>query len=468
MMKILMTGATGLIGKPLVYKLLVEGHEIFALSRSPHKLPELPEENIISWTDDKIPELGLIKGGFDAVIHLAGEGIADKKWTKQRKTQLWNSRVNGTKNLITAISKLNPNDRPKLLISGSAIGYYPLSPDESNQADSQSKKTQSKNAFDENSPQGNGFLSELCQNWEKEANIANHLGLRTVILRTGLVLAKGGGVLKKTGPVVLGNGKQWMSWIHIQDIIEFILFALKNETLHGPFNLTSPNPVTNSEYTKQASSLMGFPLTLPAPSTVLALALGELSQAVLGSQKVLPKKTVQAGFEFKYPELKLALTDLLKDHSFIKNTFHSDLFVPLPRSQVFNFFSLAENLEILTPPWLNFHILKKSTEKVQTGTLIDYKLKIHGVPVKWKTLISDWNPDYSFVDNQLKGPYKKWHHLHTFTDVHGGTLISDHVTFENPGWIFGKLIDPLIKKDVTQIFNFRKNKIKELVAQGKL
>ena len=123
-------------------------------------------------------------------------------------------------------------------------------------------------------------------------------------------------------------------------------------------------------------------------------------------------------------------------------------------------------MKVLTPPWLNFRIRRKSTSDIEKGSLIDYQLKIHGVPVRWRTVIREWNPDQSFVDFQLKGPYRKWHHLHTFDDVEGGTLISDEVNFEIPGWIFGNLLLPLVKKDVSEIFNYRQKKIKEIYLQN--
>ena len=166
-------------------------------------------------------------------------------------------------------------------------------------------------------------------------------------------------------------------------------------------------------------------------------------------------------FKFKYVQLDDALKNLLGSASLTQHLFTTKQFVPSGRKDVFSFFSKAENLEVLTPTWLNFHIQKKSTPEIEKGTLIDYQLKIHGVPVKWRTEIREWNPDSSFVDFQLKGPYNKWHHLHTFEDVPGGTLICDEVTFKIPGWIFGNLLLPLIRKDVGEIFKYRQTKIKD-------
>jgi uncharacterized protein (TIGR01777 family) len=450
-MKIVLTGASGLIGKKLTYALMRDGHEVFALARSPEKLPELPPKNIFVWNDQKVPSPEIFKN-CDAVIHLAGEGIADKLWTKDRKAKLRESRVIGTKNLVEAVASLPADQRPHTFISGSAIGFY---------GDSSEQK-------DETSPAGQGFLAELCRDWEAAAAPCEKLGLRTVYLRTGLVLAREGGLLSKSGPAVLGDGTQWMSWIHIEDVVALILFALAHAQIRGPLNLTAKNPVTNKDFTKGFAKATRFPFTVSAPKFAIYLLAGDLSQAILSNQKIVPTLALAAGFKFKFDRLEDALNDLLGDRKLLDNSYSAKQFVPFPRSEVFSFFSRAENLEILTPPWLNFHILDQSTPTVKKETLINYKLNIHGVPVKWRTLIKEWNPDSSFVDFQLKGPYKLWHHRHKFEDVPGGTLISDDVTFQIPGWIFGKMLLPLIKKDVQEIFAYRQEKIKELCAEGRL
>lgn len=447
-MKILVTGATGLIGRDLIYRMLINGHEVKALARSPEKLIELPRKNVIKWHHDQIPPLSFL-AGHDAVVHLAGEGIADQYWTKNRKLELWNSRVLGTKNLVTALSSLPPTEKPKVFISSSAIGFYQSIHE----------------AQDEESHSSNGFLSELCAEWEKSAKEAETKGIRTVILRTGLVLSKKGGILSKAGLLMLGTGKQWMSWIHIEDIIHFILYAIENQKLNGHYNLTAPYPITHEEFTQSVAKTIGFPITLPVPASVLKIALGEMSSMILANQKVLPTKTLASGFKFKFEKIEDAIKDLIEGASILDHYFSVRQFIPRGKSEVFSFFGKAENLEILTPPWLNFHIQKKSTEKIEKGSLIDYQLKIRRVPFKWKTLISQWSPENSFTDEQLKGPYQKWHHEHTFEEVLGGTLISDNITFRLPGWFFGKMLLPFVKKDINQIFEYRQEKIKSIYSQ---
>ena len=450
-LKILLTGATGLIGRKLIHCLITQGHEVSALARSPQKLPELPSDRVFSWSDEDVPSPEIFSG-IDIVVHLAGEGIADKLWTAERKKRLWDSRVEGTKNIVRAISKLAEASRPKAFISASAIGFY----------------GESTLPHHENGGVGTGFLPELCRNWEAAASQARELGLRTVWLRIGIVLAKESGFLSKAPPFILGSGSQWMSWIHIDDAVQLIDFAIKESAIEGELHLTAPNPVTNRDFMKIYAATKGVPLLLTAPKWVIKLLTGELSQIVLSSHRVKPLKALQLGFRFRFENLNEALENLIGQSKFTENFFSSRQFLPLPRDSVFSFFSKADNLEILTPPWLKFKILNQSTPEIIKGTLINYKLRIHGFPIRWCTLIKEWNLNESFVDTQLRGPYKKWYHLHTFEDVSGGTLISDHVTYEIPGWIFGKLMLPLIKRDVSAIFAYRQQKIQELVTKGRL
>jgi len=450
-MKIVVAGANGLIGKKLIFRLLLEGHDVVALARSPESLPELPSANIFKWSAQDQPPARIFEN-CDAVVNLAGAGIADVRWTPSRKKQIWDSRIVGTKNLVSTLKSMGSENRPKVFINASAIGFY---------QDGSSQQ-------DETSANGSGFLAELCYNWENSALEAEAANVRTVIMRTGLVLSNQGGVLEKSGSKILGSGQQWMSWIHIDDVVNFIIFAIQNQNLRGPFNLTAPQAVQNRQFAKTVAAVFNAPLVLPVPAFAIKAALGELSSAVLSNQNIYPKKTLESGFQFKFSRLEESLKDLGDGTTLTESTFSARQFVPLSRKTVFSFFAKAENLEALTPPWLNFHIVKKSTPEIQQGSIIDYKLKIHQIPVTWRTLISEWKPDNHFVDDQLKGPYSKWHHVHSFHEVRGGTLICDDVTFKVPGWCFGRLLLPLIKKDVQQIFNYRQKKIVELVKQGGL
>lgn len=441
-MKILITGASGLIGKHLLRDLQLKGHDVYALVRSRNSISEIASEKIFSWQQ---PHLEKDIAGINAVIHLSGEGVADKPWTKKRKKQLRESRLKTTSVLIQILEKIPSEQRPSVLISASAIGFYG---EDANQK------------FDEHSPQGKGFLAELCADWENESKKAIRLGLRHVNIRLGLVLSKEGGFLSKMGPFILGNGKQWMSWIHIDDVTGAIQQILQDSRFEGPVNLVSPNPIQAEALTKIFARQMGFPFTLKVPSFILKVVLGEMATTVIGSQKVLPEKLQKYDYPFVEPEFKQALGEIFKKNNFLDSYHVVSQFIAAPRTKIFDFFSTAENLETITPPWLNFKISKKSSAKMGKDLLIDYRLKIRGIPVKWKTLISEWTPENHFIDEQIKGPYTKWHHQHRFDEVLQGTLIRDEVTFRVPGGWIGKLVlTPWIRKDVSTIFEFRKKKI---------
>ena len=191
-------------------------------------------------------------------------------------------------------------------------------------------------------------------------------------------------------------------------------------------------------------------MAIPAPAFLLKFFAGKFAKEVLlPSQRIFPEKAAAFPFSFQYKNLGAALDEIYGNQSLLDGKFHAGQFVARSRKEVFSFFSAAENLEAITPPWLNFRILGKSTPEIRENTLIDYKLRIHGVPVRWRTKISKWNPESSFVDEQLKGPYKKWHHLHRFEEVPGGTYILDEVTYRIPGsWIGRALLYWWIRKEI--------------------
>lgn len=284
-MRILVTGITGFIGRPLGQRLAEEGHEIVALVRDPGvKLP-FPAE-LKSWDTKEIK-------GVDAVIHLAGESIAARRWSEAQKKKIIVSRVDTARKLGQIVKK------PPLLLSASGIGFY---------------GDRGEEQLTESSSQGNGFLAEVCEQWEKSVREIG--AARTVMLRTGMVLGRGGGALAKILPLFraglggkLGSGQQWMSWIHLEDIVELYLFALQNAAVQGPVNAVAPLPVTNEEFTKILAKAVNRPAFLPAPSFALKLALGEMSTLLLDSQRA--KESVsQRGFKFKYRSLAQALAEI--------------------------------------------------------------------------------------------------------------------------------------------------------------
>lgn len=297
-MRILVTGASGLVGSALTPVLEENGHEIFRLSRSApetdHDVQWDPYEGFSETEAGKLNNL-------DAVVHLAGESIAEY-WTEEKKKSLRKSRVEGTETLVNALKGLD--SPPKLFVSASAVGYYGSRGDED---------------ITENSKPGDGFLSDLSIDWEAEAMKAEEFGARVVIPRIGIVLAKGGGALAKMitpfsfglGGTV-GQGDQWMSWIALPDLVKIIQFLINNDRMKGPLNATSPNPVTNSDFTSALGKVLNRPTFIPVPGFGVKLLFGEMGERLLlEGVKVHPERLLDAGFKFDYPELEAALRKVL-------------------------------------------------------------------------------------------------------------------------------------------------------------
>ncbi len=289
--RIAVTGASGLIGSALVGHLKSQGHTVQRLVRR----PAISSEEI-SWD----PIAGTVDmdalAGVDAVIHLAGAGVGDKRWTKKYKSEILNSRLLGTTTIAKAVAIV----KPQVFISASAIGWYGESGNRS---------------VVESDRAGDDFLAAVCREWEAAADLAGDV--RTVKLRTGLVLDPTGGALGKMLPLFrfglggkLGNGKQWWSWITLHDQIRAITFLLENQ-VSGPVNVTSPNPVTNSEFTAGLARAMHRPALFPVPAIALKITLGGFSSEILGSKKVIPQTLTEAGFEFDYPHISSALDKLV-------------------------------------------------------------------------------------------------------------------------------------------------------------
>jgi uncharacterized protein len=295
-MKVAISGATGLIGTALRESLAADGIQIVALSRS----PSIPPLETITWDVDNGRFDASRLEDADAVVHLAGEPIA-QRWNDARKKAIRDSRVKSTRLLVEGLKSLK--QRPKVLISGSAIGFYGDRGDET---------------LVESSPAGTGFLPETCQAWEHAAMEAMGLGIRTTVLRTGIVLSTKGGALKKMllpfrlgagGPV--GSGRQWMSWIHIDDLVGAIRHMLQKDEIMAAVNGVAPEPATNAEFSKALGRALSRPAFLPAPAFALKIAFGEMASIVLEGQKVLPKKLQDTGYRFRFPALSGALEDIL-------------------------------------------------------------------------------------------------------------------------------------------------------------
>ena len=297
-MKCIISGGTGFIGRRVVDRLLKDTPYVGVWSRRPGQ-DNRTAVATHSW-DPLVGEPPLESlNGMDCVIHLAGENVA-QRWTPDVKRRIHDSRVKSTENIISAIGKVR--HKPKVFICASAIGIYGNRGDE---------------VLTEESVPGTGFLADTCRAWEAEADRARNYGMRVVKIRIGFVLGKDGGALQKMVPAFkmfvggkLGSGKQWMPWVHVNDVAEVFAYAVNNE-ISGVWNATAPNPVRNSEFTKELASVLGRPALFPVPPPALKLAFGEFAQHMVDSARVVPEKLTKAGFQFQYPELSGALRNLL-------------------------------------------------------------------------------------------------------------------------------------------------------------
>lgn len=295
-MHILLTGGTGLIGRQLCRHWLAQGHRLTVLSRHPEHVARLCGDHVLG-----VSSLQEVIGPVDAVINLAGAPIADRPWTHKRKALLWSSRISFTETLLTWLQGLE--QKPAVLISGSAVGWY---------GDGGEREL-----TEASGPVQDDFPSQLCIAWEETAQRAEALGIRVVLVRTGLVLAAEGGFLSRLllpfklalgGPI--GNGRQWMPWVHIKDQIGLIDFLLHKPDASGPYNACAPHPVRNREFAKTLGQVLHRPAFMPMPAFALKVGLGELSGLLLGGQKALPERLQAAGFTFQFTELRAALDDL--------------------------------------------------------------------------------------------------------------------------------------------------------------
>jgi uncharacterized protein (TIGR01777 family) len=301
-LKLVISGASGFIASALSNRLLSAGHKLVLLTSSPPRDSSSAEKRWLHWTPGVQGVWERALEGVDGIINLAGEPLAALRWSARRKRKILQSRIDSTRSLVTAIGKITA--KPKFLINASAIGYYGTHGDET---------------LTEESAPGRDFLASVCSQWEQEAIKAVPLGCRVVLLRSGIVLGRGGGALAKMvgpfkffvgGPV--GSGKQWMSWIHIEDEVELIRFLIENDNAHGPINATAPNPVTNGEFCRTLGQVMKRPSWLGAPAPALQLLLGEMATILLNGQKVLPAAAQKLGYAFKHPSLRETLQDCLK------------------------------------------------------------------------------------------------------------------------------------------------------------
>ena len=308
-MKDLIAGGTGVLGRALITNLAGAGYEITVLSRNPDRHRETMPDGVLVEYWDGLPNgewTGLVDG-VDVVVNfagenLAGEGFLPERWTSEKKKRLRQSRINSGQAIVEAITAAE--QRPKVLVQSSAIGYYGPRDDE---------------PITESEPAGDDFLASIAVEWEACTEAVEPLGVRRVIIRTGLIQTLQGGPLtrmylpyKLFGGVYFGNGRQYWSWIHLDDEIRAIRFLMENELAQGPFNLTAPNPVTCRDFGKTLGKVMGRPSYMPVPGFALKLVIGEVATIVIDGQRVLPKKLEELGFSFQFAGLEQALQDIIR------------------------------------------------------------------------------------------------------------------------------------------------------------
>ncbi len=456
-MRVLMTGATGLIGKELGKSLAARGDTLICLVRDAqsarHRLPY--PATCFEWDHRRaVPAEALI--GVEAIVHLAGEPVAEKRWSSEQKDLVRDTRVLGTRQLVQAVATHRPP--LKAFVHGSAIGFY------GDRGDA---------TINANSAKGTGFLADVVAAWEAELRplMEGRPEVRVAIVRTGIVLARQGGALAKMLPLFrasvagrLGDGKQWMSWIHIDDIVRLFMHAVDSQA-KGILEGVAPHAVTNRAFTKSLCQSLRVFENAPAPSCAIKALYGEMGGIVLESAKIEPRRTQASGFDYRFESLDEAFADLLTPLQGATRELVSEQWVPHAPEEIWPYFCDERNLEELTPPFLKFKVLQKSTREIGEGTLIDYRLKLNGIPMGWQSRIEDWEPARRFVDTQVKGPYAYWRHTHEFIPLANGTLMRDVVRYRVPlGWLGSLLAGWKVESQVQQIFSYRAARITERFA----
>jgi uncharacterized protein (TIGR01777 family) len=474
-MRVLVTGATGFIGRALVPVLRRDGHQITAWVRSAARArSRLGAEVETVEAGTGIAALTAALEQCDAVVNLAGEPIMGGRWTPARRARLRDSRVGFTEQLVRALAATRR--RPRVLVSGSAVGCY---------------GDKGAEVLTEASPQGDGFLAGLCRDWEAAAHGAELLGLRVVLLRTGVVLGRDGGALAQMvvpfslgvgGPV--GGGAQFMPWIHLHDLVQIVATALVDERYRGAVNAVAPEPVTNREFAAALGRALRRPAILPSPALALRMVFGEASTVLTSSQRVVSEVLRDHGVPFAFPTLDTALADIIggpeidvdrtvrgdPDGSEASRRYletHKPLYelrtttvVKAPVEETFAFFSKAENLGMLTPAAMKFSINGEAPTIGEDAT-ISYRLRVGPMPITWRSRIVCWMPGVRFVDLQEKGPYSAWWHEHRFRALGTSTLMEDRVCYAPPLGVLGRLINTLfIVPKLRRIFQYRADVIR--------
>lgn len=470
-MQVVISGATGLIGRALSAHLLGRGHEVIAWVRDPVRAAAYlgPDVTLVTTNDTAGLERTIASAG--AVVHLAGEQIVGKRWTASRKRKLIASRVDTTRTLVAAIRK-RARALP-VLVSASAVGYYGDRGDDE---------------LAESAPRGQGFAAELCQQWEQAAFDVGAGASRVVCARIGIVLARNAGALSPLGRLArlglsgpIGHGTQWVPWIHLDDAVRALTLMIEDTALSGPVNVVGPAPVRQRDLATALGRSVGRPAFLPTPRLALRIVLGEAAAVLLSSQRARPVALERAGFEFGFQTLDAALDDVMRDRGvairsvsrtelpnspyFERRRAHYVLSVTTtidrPLSAVMSFFADAQNLSVLTPPWLEFAIATPRPIVMTTGAAIDYQIKLSGIPLAWRTVIERWEPGREFVDAQHRGPCEAWWHEHRFRADGDRTIMEDVVYYAPRFGVLGRIANKLfVARQLRAIFSYRGHMIR--------
>ncbi len=459
-MRVFVTGATGFIGRALIPRLQRDGHVVVAWVRSPARARGLLGAEV-ELVQAEAPPGALVAAieGSDAVVNLAGEPLMGGRWTAGRRQILEDSRITVTEQLVRAMAEART--RPRVFISGSAVGYY---------------GDRAEALLTEASSGGDDFLARLCRRWEHAAQDAERLGVRVVLLRTGVVLGRAGGALAQMlppfqvgvgGPV--GSGTQYLPWIHLNDLVKIIAVALVDDRYRGPVNGVAPEQATSRTFARALGRALHRPALLPVPALALKTIFGEAATVLLASQRVDPHVLREHQFAFDFPTLDAALEDIVggaavaiapaqskpEGAAEARYVLRARTVIDAPLEDTFAFFSKAANLGVITPAVMRFSI-QGQVPPMATGATIDYRVRVGPLPVRWRTRITAWEPGRRFADLQEKGPYRFWWHEHTFQADGRRTVMEDRVYYTPPLGLVGRLANHLfIRSTLTKIFQYR-------------
>ena len=475
-MRLLITGATGFIGRALVPALQRDGHVVLVWARSAARArarlgADVETVGSTSGADALTTAVEQCHG----IINLAGEPIVGGRWTPARRTAMHDSRVATTDAIVQAISRATT--RPRLFVSASAVGYYGDRGDED---------------LCEDSAPASDCLAQICRDWEAAARRADEHGVRVVLLRIGVVLGRDGGALSKMLPAFrmglggpFGQGRQYLPWIHLHDLVRVITTAIADDRIAGPVNAVAPELVTNGEFSRALGRALNRPALIPVPALALRVAMGEASSVLLRSQRIQPDALRRLGFTYSFPTLASAFADIVggaqvglgpmvdpidvhgseNGRRYLARRrpiyeLRTTTLVNAPMEKTFEFFSKAENLGLITPSSMGF-LITSQPPSITENVLIDYEVRVGGLPINWRTRIVTWTPGVRFVDFQERGPYRAWWHEHTFRNLGSATMMEDRVCYAPPLGPLGRLANALfIAPMLRRIFQYRADVIR--------